>query len=387
MTHLSRRHFLHAAAAFGSYSMMPALTMAAAPTDLRLVVIILRGGMDGLDVVQPWGDPAYEKLRPKAGGMGPSDGFALTDFYGLHHALKPLQPMFEGRELGFVHAVSTPYRARSHFEAQDVLERGAEHFASSETGWVNRLIGLVGSGKVEFAADIGSGSSLLMRGDAQYLNLFPESDMGFWGDSGQFLEMLYAQDPALKASYANIAASAADSMQSENVDRGVSKREITLLAAKLLRQDCRIASFSLHGWDTHSGQTKRLNESLSTLAQTLDTLKSALGKVWQKTLVVAASEFGRTARFNGTLGTDHGTAGAMLLAGGLLANGAGGKVLSGEWPGLAPDMLYEGRDLRPTDDVRRYIGWSLASLYGLSGPAIAKSIFPGVELGAKVNLI
>ncbi len=384
---LNRRALLHAAAACGAYSLLPALTLASAATDRRLVVIVLRGGMDGLDVIQPWGDPDFARLRPKTGRMAPAPGFAAGDFFGLHQSLSPLQPMFASRQLGFIHAVSTPYRNRSHFEAQDMLEKGTGSLAAAESGWVNRLIGLIGHNRMEFAADIGTGSALLLQGPAGYLNLFPDSDLAFWKNSTQFLRLLYRDDPQLRDSFARIEMASNSEMQIDNLDPGVSVREIAGLAAKLLGNESRIAAYSLYGWDTHFGQGPKLKKSLDDLTLSLLTLKDGLGAVWAKTAIVAVSEFGRTARFNGSGGSDHGTGGVAILAGGLFANGQGGKILTTHWPGLAESDLYENRDLTPVDDVRRYLGWLLVSLFDLKPAAVETSIFPGLALDAPLKLI
>ncbi len=384
---LNRRAFIHTAAAFGLFSTHPALTVAAAPTDKRLVVIVLRGGLDGLDAVQPIGDPGFAELRPKLEKIGPAPAVPLDDYFHLHTALQPLQPWFAARELSFLHAVSTPYRNRSHFEAQDTLEQGGIRPGSIDTGWVNRLISLAGNKRMEFGADIGTGDSLLLRGPAEHLNVYPESETDFWKNSTQFLRMMYAEDAGFKATFERIESANAPGMQVENVDKGVSAREIASLAAKLLSGESRIASFSLYGWDTHLQQNIRLTKSLESLVSALQALKTGLGNDWSRTAVVAVSEFGRTARFNGTLGTDHGTGGLALLAGGLMANGQGGKVLSTKWPGVGADQLYEGRDLAATDDVRRYLGWLIAGLFNLSQDTVTRQIFPDADLGARLKLI
>jgi uncharacterized protein (DUF1501 family) len=387
MTMLSRRAFLHTAAACGLFASSPVLSVAAAPTDKRLVVIILRGGMDGLDVVQPIGDPAFAGLRPAAAKTGPAPAGPLDGFFQLNRSLDPVAPLFAARELAFVHAVSTPYRARSHFEAQDTLEEGGRTARSLETGWVNRLIGALGGTTATFAADIGSADSLLLRGPAPHINAYPDSGLDFWKDSEQFLELLYRDDAEFAAAFARIRSAEAASGGLADLDKGVTAREVAGLAAKLLSGDGRIAAFSIYGWDTHVQQRQKLGRSLEDLAAAITSLKSGLGRTWQDTLVVAVSEFGRTARFNGTGGTDHGTGGLALLAGGLLAGGQGGKVLASSWPGLAADQLLDDRDLRPTDDVRRYLGWLVAGIFGLSPGTISRDIFPGVDLGARLRLV
>jgi uncharacterized protein (DUF1501 family) len=387
MTMLNRRTLIHSAAAAGLYSLMPQMTLAAANTSKRLVVIIQRGGMDALDAIQPWGDPAFKLIRPQAGGIAPAAAFGVDDFYAFNEALRPLESLFKSRELSVLHAASTPYRERSHFDAQDFLERGEASIPSPDSGWVNRLIGLLGGHRMEFAADIGAGASLIMEGQAPRLNVYPESDLSFWADSAQFLEMLYRDDPAFQPVLESIRLSSAETVNAASTDPGVSVREVSSLAARLLRGECRIASFSINGWDTHVNQGKRLGQCLSALSEAVVTLKTGLGDAWADTLVIAASEFGRTARFNGSGGTDHGTGGAAFFAGGLLANGMGGKIIAEKWPGLGDGRLYEDRDLKPTADIRRAIGWALAGMYGLSPDIISTRIFPGVDAGARLRLI
>jgi uncharacterized protein (DUF1501 family) len=385
---MNRRNFLHAIAAAGAYSTMPGLTFAAANSDKRLIVIIQRGGMDALDAIQPIGDPDFAKLRPAGDGAQPAKSFAVDNYFAFHEALTPLKPLFESKELSVIHSVSTPYRNRSHFEAQDYLERGADAHDATDTGWVNRLITLMGGTKINFAADVGSGSQLIMRGPAPYLNIGTNNDLGFWADSTQFLEMLYKGDKDFAPVMASVQANLQQGMMAEGDQHPGNGIEATCnLTARMLKEDCRIASFSLYGWDTHDAQQNRLGKSLEALATAITMLKADLGPVWANTLVIAASEFGRTAHFNGTGGTDHGTGGAAFLAGGLLAGGEGGKVINKKWPGLSDDKLFEARDLMPTDDVRRYMAWALADLYGLSPGDISAKIFPGVDVGQRVKLI
>ncbi len=382
---LTRRTLFHSAAAAGLYSLMPQLTLAATNSNKRLVVIIQRGGMDSLDAIQPWGDPDFVKLRPAVADFAPAKAFDVDGFYAFHESLRPLEPLFRAHELSALHAVSTPYRERSHFDAQDFLERGEASSAKADSGWVNRLIDLVGGRRMEFAADIGTGASLIMEGAAPRLNIYPETDLGFWADSTQFLEMLYCDDPAFQPVLESVKLASADAQNAQSTDPGVSTREVSALAARLLREECRIASFSIYGWDTHVNQSQRLGKCLSALAEAITTLKLGLGDAWANTLVIAASEFGRTARFNGSKGTDHGTGGAAFLAGGLLANGLGGKIIADRWPGLTD--LYEDRDLQPVDDVRRPIAWALADMYGLSPGVISTRIFPGADAGQRMRVI
>ena len=381
---LNRRSFLHSAAAFGLLSQHPGLALASMPGQKRLVVIMLRGGMDGLDVVQPVGDAAYRILRPETGTEPP---LAVGDFYALHAGLANLQPLFLAHEALAIHAVSTPFHSRSHFRAQDLLEWGAKSDERHESGWVNRLIGLLGGKTLGFASEVGASVSQLMNGPEPVLNVYPETDTAFWANSKQFLDILYRGEPGFEPLLMQLDAMSNTMDKVANLDPGVSTREVAAYVARLMRKDCRLASFSLFGWDTHVGQAPKLAQNLVSLASAITTLKAELAGDWQHTLVMAVSEFGRTARFNGTGGTDHGTGGVALMAGGALANGRGGKVITTSWPGLADDQLFEQRDLRPTDDIRRYIGWALARHFDLSPQQVASVLFPGVKMGQVLRIV
>lgn len=376
----TRRNLLHLFAAAGAYSLMPALTLAAAPGNRRLVVVILRGAMDGLDVVRPHGDPDFARLRPNAEGTIDLDGF-----YGLHPALKPVEAMFRSRELAFVHATATPYRERSHFEGQDILERGIDRNDPSQSGWLNRLIGHFGGRSADLAVDIGD--DIVLDGPNPHGNWFPDLTLNLTGESAQFLQALYKGDPILEPSFAEIQQMTGGDLGVPNLDPGVSPRELAGLAAKFLNQEARIAVFSMTGWDTHVNQAPRMAKQLAQLSAMLLKLRDDLGGNWQNTAVAMLSEFGRTAHLNGTAGTDHGTAGLTLLAGGLLANGKGGQVHAAKWPGLGEAQLYQERDLQPTDDVRRYPAWLAARMFGLEPAALARSVFLGLELGSDPGII
>ena len=357
---LTRRNCLHLFAAAGIYSAMPELILARAPGDKRLVVIILRGAMDGLDVVRPVGDPAFAKLRPSTGKTLDLDGF-----FGLHPGFAPVEPLFKSREMSFVHAVATPYRNRSHFEGQDILEKGIGENRAQEAGWLNRLLGLIGDAKPSLAVDIGSGSDIILQGPNRHANWYPQLGIDLSTESAQFLQALYKGDPILEPSFDEVNQLAGGKVTSPDIDPGISPRELAQLAAQFLNKEARIAAFSVTGWDTHVGQEKRMQAQLRILSNSLLALKESLGRNWQHTAVVMCSEFGRTARFNGTGGTDHGTGGLAILAGGLLTNGRGGQVITNRWPGLGEGKLYEDRDLLPTDDVRRYPAWLISSLFHL----------------------
>ncbi len=398
-TKMTRRGFLAQSGAIGcSLAASPIMTpvsFAAAPWDTRLVVIILRGGLDGLDAVQPYGDPSWAGLRTRLAG-GPDNGaLDLDGFFALHPALAPLMPMWQRGELGFVHAVSTPYRdKRSHFDGQDVLEAGTVDLASGEReGWLNRMLQHMPDVRGETAYAIDRGEMFLMRGAAEVANWTPDADLRLSPQAQKLMELVMEEDPALHAALAEAEALTGESAIQQMMVAGTPPPKqprikghvrVAEFAAKKLRKEARVAAFSLNGWDTHQNQTRALAPALGRLSDVLLTLRETLtGPVWGKTAVVAMTEFGRTARENGTGGTDHGTGGVMILAGGAVR---GGRVF-GDWPGLGSADLYNERDVMPTRDVRAHAAWVMRGLTGLDRSILEQSVFPGLDMGSDPGLI
>ncbi|MCR8827741.1 DUF1501 domain-containing protein [Pseudosulfitobacter koreensis] len=399
MTDLSRRFFLTRSAVLGcSLAASPLLTpvtFAAAPWNRRLVVILLRGAMDGLDAVQPYGDPAYAGLRGSLVG-GPQNGaLDLDGFFALHPGLQALAPMWQAGELGFAHAVSTPYRdKRSHFDGQDLLEAGTDTLQGGvRDGWLNRMLQEVPGVTADTAYAIGLGDLPILRGKAPVANWTPEATLSLSPQAERLLAMVSESDPAMHAALAEAALlSAVDTPATsgnmardmQQARKGGTHLKIAEFAAKRLREDARVASFSLNGWDTHRAQHRSLKGALGTLADTLVHLKQELtDPVWAKTAVVAMTEFGRTARENGTQGTDHGTGGLMVMAGGAIR---GGKVHA-DWPGLDEPDLYQNRDLMPTRDVRAHAAWIMRAMTGLDRATLERVIFPGLDMGRDPGLL
>lgn len=399
MTDLTRRFFLTRSAVLGcSLAASPLLTpvtFAAAPWDTRLIVIILRGAMDGLDAVQPYGDANYAGLRSSLAG-GPQNGaMDLDGFFALHPAMAALAPMWKAGELGFAHAVSTPYRdKRSHFDGQDVLEAGTDTLQGGvRDGWLNRMLQEVPGVEADTAYAIGMGEMPILKGKAPVANWTPEATLSLSPQAERLLGMISESDPAMHAALAEAALlSAADApamsgnmaRDMQEIRKGGQHLKIAEFAAKRLREDARVASFSLNGWDTHRFQERGLKAALGELSDTLVHLKQELtGPVWNKTAVVAMTEFGRTARENGTGGTDHGTGGLMVMAGGAIK---GGKVY-GDWPGLDSSDLYEGRDLMPTRDVRAHAAWIMQAMTGLDKSVLERVIFPGLDMGSNPGIV
>ncbi|GAC1348510.1 MAG: DUF1501 domain-containing protein [Acetobacteraceae bacterium] len=372
------------------------LAMAAAPTDNRLVVVILRGALDGLAAVAPYGDPAYAELRgalaappPSASAPQPGGLLDLGGFFGLHPALAGLHQMYAAGHLLPVHAVAGPVRTRSHFEAQDLMESGAEQRLSS--GWLNRAVQGLGSHAPTAAPlSIGVALPLLLRGPTPVGSYAPQSFMQPQPDLYARLAALHAHDsvtgPAIRAGLQERGFTGAQLGAAANgPDRNASNRNtpdrygfatLAASAARLLAapDGPRIAAMELGGWDTHAAQTARLAAPLSQLDAGLVALRDGLGDAWRRTAILVMTEFGRTVRVNGTGGTDHGTGTIAFLAGGAIA---GGRVLA-TWPGLAPANLFEARDLQPTKDLRALAKGLLAAHLALPQPTLLRA-FPGSE--------
>ncbi|MCX7566052.1 DUF1501 domain-containing protein [Sulfitobacter sp. F26169L] len=408
---LDRRTFLARSALIGcSLAASPLLTpvsFAAIPGDHRLVVIILRGGMDGLDVVRPYGDPAYAALRGDAGLEGPEGAIDLDGYFALHPALRPLMPLWQQGQLGFAHAVSTPYRdKRSHFDGQDLLEAGLSDLGAgtSRDGWLNRVLQHLPDSRSETAYAIGRDPLGVLGGAAPVQRWTPEADLVLSPQAIKLAGMIMKDDPLFDAAFQQalalsdgdgdavaITGTPDDMMSMVNKNRaqgggknGSLEQRIAEFAGKRLRADTRIASFSINGWDTHQTQNATLPKTLKRLADAILTLQETVrGPVWNKTTVVAVTEFGRTARINGSGGTDHGTGGLMVLAGGALR----GRQVAGDWPGLDEAQLYARRDLMPTRDVRAYLAWLLHSQFGLERTTLETEIFPKLDMGYNPALL
>lgn len=425
MRHLRRREFL-AAGALSAGSALLASRLAFATTGTgtksRFVFVILRGALDGLAAVPPYADPAYTVTRNdialahpgSAAGALPLDGF-----FGLHPSLAFLQESYAAREALVFHAVASPYRDRSHFDGQNVLETGYPQPHAVETGWLNRALAALPSWRAperERGVSIAPTEPLVMRGPAAVTSWSPSHLAPLDDDTLQRISELYSRDPLLakKLSEALAAQAIADvaspsgagdatqphvmaedtgggEMERDDAGRPpgggqlVAKRgnpnaqyaEVVRTAARFLRQDGgpQVAVFDTTGWDTHfneGGAKGQLAGRLAALDAALRTLKSELGPTWGDTAVLLATEFGRTVAENGTRGTDHGTATAAFLVGGAVQ---GGRMVA-DWPGLDAGALYQGRDLKPTLDLRSVMKGVLAEHLGVPEQALERTVFP-----------
>jgi uncharacterized protein (DUF1501 family) len=373
MNMLSRRSFIAAGGTASALALLgfPQMAFARAATDRRFVFIIQRGAADGLHIVAPTGDPNYAGLRGDF-AQDLAAGTKLGSFFTLHPALAETAKLYADTQALFVHAVASPYRDRSHFDGQNVLETGGSAAYRLRDGWMNRLLGLLPADEAKALA-LSTTVPMALRG-AHEVSSYAQSQLPSpTDDLLTRVSALYASDQQLHGLWSaamDTRMKARDQMGGGGAQNGAA---IGSLAAKMLAGDgARIAMIETNGWDTHSGQRTRLNAQLRSLDQLLASLKTGLGTEWSNTLVLVATEFGRTARPNGTGGTDHGQASAAMLLGGAVR---GGTILA-DWPGLSNAALYEGRDLKPTADLDALIAGALAQHYAVEPARVMASLFP-----------
>ncbi|MFM0523019.1 DUF1501 domain-containing protein [Caballeronia jiangsuensis] len=367
---LTRRQFLWcASASAGAMLVAPQLVFASAETDRRFVFVIQRGAADGLNIVVPYGDPAYATLRgPLA--IDASSATKLDGTFALHPSMKQVAQMYRDRQALFVHAVASPYRERSHFDGQNVLETGGNAPYRLKDGWMNRLLSMLPAPRadaVAFAPTV----PLALRGRAEVTSYAPSSLPQAPDDLLTRVSQLYAGDAQLHPLW-----DAAMQARGLAADAGARQDPASLgkLAASFLGKPDgpRIAMIETGGWDTHSAQNPRLAAQLKALDTMLAALRDGLGEHWANTTVLVATEFGRTAAANGTGGTDHGTASAAMIVGGAVA---GGRVLA-DWPGLANGSLYQARDLKPTIGLDAVIASAAGESFGIDPQRVGATLFP-----------
>ncbi|MGW8190536.1 DUF1501 domain-containing protein [Sphingomonas hankookensis] len=365
-----RRHFLIGGMGVLSAAFAPRLAYARAATDRRFVFIIQRGAADGLAMLMPTNDPGFAPLR----GAWAEDAAAarkLDAMFALHPALSGMAGLYDGGEALFAHAVASPYRDRSHFDGQNVLETGGAGAYAVRDGWLNRLLTLLPRDTARAIA-VAATVPLALRGSQEVASYAPSALPDASGDLLGRVTQLYAEDAQLHALWAQ-AMQTRQLAQEAGGEAGRNAAATGALAARLLApaDGARIAMIETGGWDTHAGQRGRLNTQLKALDAMVGALKTGLGSAWNQTLVLVATEFGRTARINGTGGTDHGTATATMLLGGTVL----GKRVVADWPGLT--KLYEDRDLTPTTDLDALIAGAVAGHFGIDPARTMATLFPG----------
>jgi len=393
---LTRRRFLLGTSALAAGAALPrrlfAYTGAAAPGS-RLVVVILRGALDGLSAVPPYADPDYAGLRRELAiaAPGAADGALMLDnAFGLHPSLGFLHERYSAGELIVFHAVSSPYRDRSHFDGQNVLENGLTKPLGSADGWLNRAIAaLPRDPRVpDRAVAVSQNVPLILRGDASVISKSPQVTPDVDEDLLTRLQDLYSKDDWFSARLSQamqtekLAVGAASDARASPMmaTRGAGADRLSPLArmaATLMRTDAGplVAVFEATGWDTHANQGAArglLAQRLGGLDHALRTLSDELGPLWSQTAVLVVTEFGRTAAMNGTRGTDHGTGSCAFLAGGAVR---GGRVIS-DWPGLSRAALLDGRDLKPTLDLRSVFKTVLGEHLHIDAKSLDARVFP-----------
>lgn len=354
---------------------------AEAPASRRFVVILCRGGMDGLSVAPPVGDPDYEDLR-RSLALG-DKALKLDATFALHPSLAAIHRLALAGQARIAPAVATPDRARSHFEAQDVLETGAPGVYATTSGWLNRAVSAMG--KVE-AISVGPTAPLILRGPASAGSWSPGRTLDAEARLPTLLQDLYRDDPLLGPALARglqtetlardtgAAMAGGQAMRGQATPGREAARGMGEALAGFLKAPGgpQVAAVSLDGFDTHANQATLLSVRLAGLDALVEGLQTGLGPTWNDTVVLAVTEFGRTARLNGTAGTDHGTASTALVLGGALKRGG----IIGDWPTLKRQALYEDRDLYPALDLRALEKGLLAEHLGLDRRALDTLVFP-----------
>lgn len=378
---LHRRSFISSAATLMA---APRMLFAQADTERRFVLILQRGAADGLHTVVPYADPAYARWRG-ALALDTSSLLKLDGTFALHPALTQVRQLYGAGRASFFHAVASPYRDRSHFDGQNVLETGGNAPYQLRDGWMNRLMGLLpptGKRPIAFAPAV----PMVLSGAHEVTSYAPSALPQASDDLMLRVAQLYATDAQLHGLWSSaLEARGMAAGMAGGPDEQKNRQDPAALgrivSGFLARADGpRIACIETSGWDTHSAQRQRLDAQLRGLDGLIGGLQQGLGAAWSETVVLVATEFGRTVAVNGTGGTDHGTGAVSMLLGGRVQ---GGRVVA-DWPGLAAPSLLEGRDLRPTLNLNVLIAQTCAELFGLEPERVARALFPDIARGASL---
>ncbi len=385
---LTRRQFL-ASSAIGAATLLvwPRLTFAATGSDTRFLFVFLRGGLDGLESVPPYGDPGYQAIRG-ALALSPSaakPAHRLDNVFALHPSFAHAARLYAQGQFMPVVAAAPPYWGRSHFQAQNCVENGTGKPDGAQTGWLNRCLACMPGVDGLACAPV---MPLTMRGPARVEAWSPPLPTDVNPILLQRLQPLYAADPRLAGTFVRAVARRQDSgiarsgtgMAPGGTDAhaGRTRGGLPLMMGAagdfMGRTDGpRVAFVEDEGWDTHANEAFIVTRKIAELDAGLQAFQHAIGPTWGRTVLVVATEFGRTAHINGTGGTDHGSGGSMFLAGGALR---GGRVL-GKWPGISAGELYQGRDVHATTDFRSVFKGVLAAHLGVPGSLLESRVFPG----------
>lgn len=352
-------------------ALSPRMAFAKAETDKRFIFIIQRGAADGMGIVAPVGDPAFAGAR---GDLAADFASApkLDGMFALHPNMTALHGLYGQKQALFAHAVASPYRDRSHFDGQNVLESGGLNAYQVKDGWLNRLLGVLPPTQAKAIA-VSATVPLALRGKIEVSSYAPSNLPQASDDLMQRVAMLYQGDSQLHGLWSE--AMSTRQLTSDLAAGGGANAVATgALAARLLApaNGARIAMIETGGWDTHTQQRQRLGAQLKGLDGMIGALQAGLGPLWSDTMVLVATEFGRTVAVNGTGGTDHGTGSSAMLLGGAVR---GGRVLA-DWPGLQAAALFEGRDLKPTLQLDAFIAGAVAGHFGVEPARAMAALFP-----------
>jgi uncharacterized protein (DUF1501 family) len=393
MAVIDRRTFVISSLLGGVATLLPRVPLAAAKADARFVLMILRGALDGLGAVPAYGDGNYASKRGQLAITSPTQ--KLDGMFALHPALTHLYERYQQQELIVFHAVASPYRERSHFDGQDLLEAGMSQLKGERDGWLNRALPTLPASKArstdKVALALAQNVPLVLRGDAAVNSWAPSRLPNADADTLDRIADLYSTDEYFASRLQS--ALAADGIAGEGMNAMQGKRDplngfsaVTSAAGKFLAaaDGPRVAVIEVSGWDTHANQGAeqgQLANRLRALDQGLEGLRTSLGPAWKDTAMLVVTEFGRTVAVNGTRGTDHGTATCAFLTGGAIQ---GGRVVA-DWPGLATADLYQQRDLKPTRDLRSVFKGVLAEHLGAAESDLETKVFPDSRSAAPLE--
>lgn len=370
---IDRRSLIRSGALAVGMLAAPRMAFARTAGDKRFVFIIQRGAADGLNTVAPVGDSGLRAARAAlVDDMGAP--LKLDAMFALHSALAQAGALYASGEALFGHALATANRDRSHFDAQNILETGGAQAYAEHSGWMNRMLGLLPANEAKALA-VAQAVPMALRGDRPVASYAPTALPGASADLMTRVSGLYEGDVQLHALWEQAMQTRAltDDISGGNGRNGKATGD---LAARLLApaDGARVMMIETGGWDTHSGQKARLGQQLGGLDAMIGAMKAGLGPAWADTLVLVATEFGRTVAANGTGGTDHGTASAAMLFGG----GVKGRRVIADWPGLRTTDLVDGRDLKPTIALESFVAGAVAAHFGLDPALVARTLYPAV---------
>ena len=373
---MERRDFLKGT--LGTLYMMASPNMALPdtnPTEKRLLVVLLRGGMDGLASIPPLGDKNLSKIRKDILVNGAND---LDGFFGINPSLRFLGSEYHKGRAAFVHATSFPYTGRSHFDGQNIMETGFEQAYAVTSGWVGRAMNAAGFSSLAVSLPI----PIILRGNDVNSNYFPTNFSKAGKSVYKDVKEMWQNDPQLAGLLDPIIG-----RRMQHGGRGDTRELVSFAAKEMHKPDGpRVGLLEFEGFDTHALQGNEDGHHAEILAEldgVLEGFKRQMGDLYDNTVVVTVTEFGRTASENGTQGTDHGWASAIFLAGGLVK----GKQVISDWPGLGSKDLYEGRDLLMTIDARDVYAEVIKTVFELNDQDIARDVFLGYRPEKSLGLM